>query len=269
MSDADRDLIVVERPGKLPEAWDYSEGVKKFRNLSRDVRVHGAEALEEVRNAHYFLYEDSKRKKGRKWPGKTWGSWCEDVGYSERTCRRWLEAYFPDYYERFQQKRVKDALLTLKEDGSVEGLGAMERRPPRGYVRPAGELVIEKGVDPFAKPKGAPDRWKVVRRLSWLFDKYLTQKQAMFARLHFLHGQTPEQVAAHHAKVAGKDPLTADGVHRALKRIRWLITRRYVFLCVYKMHKRLREDLTQDEYSALEGWVEAERYVFRGSEKEL
>lgn len=78
----------------IPTKWDYDKSVKKFRNLFKAVREHGAGALSELYIAWYNLTEDSKKKKDRKWPDKTFGGYCDDIEITEMTGFRWLHKYF-------------------------------------------------------------------------------------------------------------------------------------------------------------------------------
>lgn len=260
----EKELIIIDKVPPIPKRWDYAESVRRFVNLSRDVRKYGAAALVEVRNAHFHLYHDSHKKTGRRWPTKTFKTYCEAIGYHHTTAVRWLQRYFTDYYDEFQQRRVADATVPL-ENADSRGVTALNRRPPRGYIKPMDDYVLDRGRDPFLRPKRDPELPKIRRRLEFLFNKYLTYRQALFARLHFFNGKTPEEISAYYSKDAGGEPLTADGVYRALKRIRWLIVRRYAYLCGYKLHKRLGTILSDKERRVLAGWIEAEKYVWRGA----
>ncbi|KKL15999.1 hypothetical protein LCGC14_2499970 [marine sediment metagenome] len=222
----------------------------------------------ELRDAHHHLYADGKKKIGRRWPTKTWERYCEEIGYAKSTCNRWLQHYLPDYYERFQQRKVADATIRIAKTGEMEGVTNIERRGSRGYIRPMDDYVLDKGRDPFMRPKKDPDAWKVRRRLKFLFRKYLTYRQNIAATLHFFNGRTPEEIAAYYAKDRKGDPLTADGVYRSLKRIRWLMVRRYAYLFGCRLHKKFPEILSPDEIKVLGGWIEAEKYVWRGAGKE-
>lgn len=268
MTDDSRELIVIDKVPPIPKRWDYKTSVPRFRNLAKDVRNSGAAALVEARNAHFHLFEDSRKKTGRRWPTKTWERYCEDIGYAKFTVNRWLQRYFPDYYEKYQQRKVKDVTFRVAKNGDVGGVAALEKRPPRGYIKPMDDYVLDRGRDPFLRPKRDPERPKILRRLEFLFRKYLTYRQGLFARLHFFNGKTPEEISAYYSKDSGGDPLTADGVYRALKRIRWLIVRRYAYLCSYRLHKKLKKVLTKEESAVLDGWVEAEKYVWRGAGKD-
>lgn len=262
------ELISIEKLAPVPKQWNYKTSITRFINLSREVRTRGAAAILELRNAHHHLYADSRKKTGRRWPTKTWDRYCEDIGYDKSTCYRWLRHYLPEYYERFQQRKVADATIRITEEGEMEGVSTGERRESRGYIRPTDDYVLDKGRDPFMRPKKDPDAWKDRRRLKFLFRKYLTYRQNIFATLHFFNGRTPEEIAAYYAKERGGEPLTADGVYRALKRIRWLMVRRYAYLFSYKLHKKLPSTLTEQELKVLEGWIETEKYVWRGAGKE-
>ena len=88
-----KDLIVVEEAPSLPTEWNYDDSIKKFHNLYKEVREKGAEALTELWIAHQLLTQDSKRKVDRRWPDKTFASYCEDIGIEERTAFRWLHQY--------------------------------------------------------------------------------------------------------------------------------------------------------------------------------
>lgn len=89
-----KDLISVDREIELPSQWDYETSVIRCRNLFREVKEKGAEGLTELYIAHKLLTEDSKRKTGRKWPGRTFQGYCEEVGIDETTGYRWLHIYF-------------------------------------------------------------------------------------------------------------------------------------------------------------------------------
>jgi len=91
------DLVVVEQAVEIPSEWDYEESVGRCRNLFKEVREKGAEALIELRIAHELLTEDSKKKIGRRWSDKTFETYCEDIGVHVNTGHNWLHRYFPDY----------------------------------------------------------------------------------------------------------------------------------------------------------------------------
>lgn len=89
-----KDLIVIEREVEIPASWDYDASVLKCRNLFKEVREKGAEGLTELFVAYTILTEDSKKKVGRNFPDKTFGTYCEEVGIDETTGYRWLHIYF-------------------------------------------------------------------------------------------------------------------------------------------------------------------------------
>ena len=79
---------------EIPKEWDYEISVKKCRNLFKEVREKGAEALTEFFRAYLILTEDSKKKKNRKYPDKTFIGYCEDVRIDIKTGYNWLHKYF-------------------------------------------------------------------------------------------------------------------------------------------------------------------------------
>jgi N6-adenosine-specific RNA methylase IME4 len=89
-----KDLISIDREVQLPSDWNYETSVVKCRNLFREVREKGAEALTELYIAHELLIEDSKKKIGRKWPDKTFETYCEETGINPDTGYEWLHRYF-------------------------------------------------------------------------------------------------------------------------------------------------------------------------------
>ena len=80
-------------PG-IPDDWDYDESVKKCHNLFKAVRENTGEALGEFKRAYDELIADSKKKKERKWPDKTFEGYCEDIEIGRATGFRWLKKYF-------------------------------------------------------------------------------------------------------------------------------------------------------------------------------
>ena len=79
---------------EIPQNWDYDKSVKKCRNLFKAVRKNGAEAITELYIAWRILTEDSKKKKGRKWPDKTFEGYCDDIEIHKDTGYKWLHKYF-------------------------------------------------------------------------------------------------------------------------------------------------------------------------------
>lgn len=78
----------------VPQNWDYDRSVKKTKNLFRAAREDGAGALIELYVAWVKLTEDSKKKKGRKWPDKTFEGYCDEIDINQATAYRWLHKYF-------------------------------------------------------------------------------------------------------------------------------------------------------------------------------
>ena len=89
-----KDLIVIKQSPIIPQDWDYDRSVTKCRNLFKEVRENGAIALTELFVAHIILTEDSKKKIDRKYPGKTFGAYCSEIGVDEKTGYNWLHKYF-------------------------------------------------------------------------------------------------------------------------------------------------------------------------------
>jgi len=79
---------------RIPDDWEYDTSVRHFTNLHRAVRKHGAGALVELYVAWALLTEDSKKKKNRCWPDKTFDGYCDEIGISRKTVNRWLRIYF-------------------------------------------------------------------------------------------------------------------------------------------------------------------------------
>lgn len=87
--------------GKLkaepPKDWDYDKSIKKWGDIKRVLRKGMVKALQELRFAHQLLTEDSKKKKGRKWPSKTFETYCNDLGMDKKTAYKYLHIHFPNY----------------------------------------------------------------------------------------------------------------------------------------------------------------------------
>jgi len=92
-----KELIIVEEKTKIPTNWNYSKSVEIHKNLFKEVREKGSKALIELKIAHQILTKDSKKKKDRKYPDKTFKGYCSDIEIGEKTAYRWLHKYFPDY----------------------------------------------------------------------------------------------------------------------------------------------------------------------------
>ncbi|MFH2049719.1 MAG: site-specific DNA-methyltransferase [bacterium] len=92
------ELAIIKKSEVLiPEIvgpWEYDESVKKFRNLFKAVRENGEEALGEFKRAYDELIADSNKKKGRRWPDKTFGGYCGDIEISHTTANKWLKEFF-------------------------------------------------------------------------------------------------------------------------------------------------------------------------------
>lgn len=91
------EIKLIRLPKKMPQIpkhWDYDKSVNKCRNLFKEVREKGARALMEFYFAYLILTEDSKKKIGRKYPDKTFGRYCNDIGIHEDTGYEWLHKYF-------------------------------------------------------------------------------------------------------------------------------------------------------------------------------
>jgi DNA modification methylase len=84
------DVLIPEIVGP----WNYEESVQKFRNLFKAVREKGGAALGEFKRAYDELIADSKKKKGRKWPDKTFYGYCEDIEITHQTANNWLNKFW-------------------------------------------------------------------------------------------------------------------------------------------------------------------------------
>jgi ASC-1-like (ASCH) protein len=99
-----KDLIAPYKDGPIPEItvpkkWGYEKSVKRFRNLYREVRERGAEALIELATAHKALTERTKkRNRLNPWREKVFTDYCKEVGISPMTAYRWFKRYLPKYY---------------------------------------------------------------------------------------------------------------------------------------------------------------------------
>ena len=89
-----KELIEVKQEIIISEDWNYDKSVVKCRNLFKEVREKGAEALTEFYTGYLVLAEDSKKKLDRKYPGKTFRGYCEDIGIDPHTGYEWLHRYF-------------------------------------------------------------------------------------------------------------------------------------------------------------------------------
>jgi hypothetical protein len=108
-----KELIEVIQPVNIPEEWDYDHSISKFRNLYKEVRTNGEAALVELRVAHGILTEDSKKKEGRKFPDKTFKTYCGEIGIDKKTAYNWLRRYLPSY---LPPRKVKNSTVALLED---------------------------------------------------------------------------------------------------------------------------------------------------------
>jgi site-specific DNA-methyltransferase (adenine-specific) len=91
------DAIILKPEILIPEIvgeWDYDESVHKCRNLFRAVRQDAGEALGEFKRAYDELIADSNKKKGRRWPDRTFGGYCEEIEISHTTANNWLRKYW-------------------------------------------------------------------------------------------------------------------------------------------------------------------------------
>lgn len=123
-----KDLISVKKEITIPAQWDYETSVKKCRNLFKEVREKGGEALIELRVAHELLTEDSKKKIGRKWPDKTFEIYCDEIGITKETAYQWIKRYFPEYYK--QIGIVRNLTIPLLPEGKFDVIYA---DPPWKY----------------------------------------------------------------------------------------------------------------------------------------
>ena len=92
------ELAIIKKSDVLiPEVvgpWDYDKSVKKFHNLFKAVREDAGEALGEFKRAYDELIADSNKKKGRKWPDRTFAGYCEDIEISRPTAYKWLKQFW-------------------------------------------------------------------------------------------------------------------------------------------------------------------------------
>lgn len=80
---------------ELPEAWDYDESVKKVKSLSYKWKNITNEIMHEIWTAHYILSPAVQNgTTGRfETKGKTWASYCIDIGIGRTTAWNWLQSY--------------------------------------------------------------------------------------------------------------------------------------------------------------------------------
>jgi hypothetical protein len=111
------DLIPVQTEPFIPEDWNYDQSVTKCWNLFKMVREKGAEALTELLIAHKVLTEDSKKKVGRKWPGKTFTGYCKDIGITDETAYNWFRKYCPAYSSQLGMCSASGGAVSCKQRG--------------------------------------------------------------------------------------------------------------------------------------------------------
>jgi len=126
-----KDLIEIPQTEiVVPEDWDYEPSVDRFRNLYKEVREKGANALVELATAHEALTEDSKKKEDRKWPDKTFERYCEDIGISKDTAYRWLHKYISGYLPESSGKRNRPKSDDSSQIGlQSQGKSEQEQKP--------------------------------------------------------------------------------------------------------------------------------------------
>jgi len=90
-------LAIDIKPPELPKSWDYDNSVKKiiaigykWRNLTEDIFEElyiAREKMSRVGNPNFH----PKKAIGTNIPiGKTWDSYCDEIGCCRRTVNRWL-----------------------------------------------------------------------------------------------------------------------------------------------------------------------------------
>jgi hypothetical protein len=128
--------------------WNYDVSVTRFKNVYREVRQKGREVLKELKMSHEILTEDSKRKKDRKYPGKSFETYCRDIGISKVTGYQWLRKYFPGYLPERKNREEKTGKRSKMNDSNKEIIkrllddlepdGFILSTPPTRY-----ELIVE------------------------------------------------------------------------------------------------------------------------------
>ena len=104
-----KDLINFKEPTEIviPENWDYDKSVQHHKNLFKAVREGGEEAVLGLGIVHKILTEDyNKNRVNRKYPDKTFGTYCDDIEIGRKTGYRWIEKYLPVYYLSVKQNTI-------------------------------------------------------------------------------------------------------------------------------------------------------------------
>jgi hypothetical protein len=76
---------VIYKP-TLPKEWDPMASVAKIKKLTAVVKPKVIDIIGEFWIAHELIVT-------KKRPGWTWGRFCEEAGYSDKTPIRWFERY--------------------------------------------------------------------------------------------------------------------------------------------------------------------------------
>jgi hypothetical protein len=90
-------ITIGKLKAEAPKDWNYDRSVKKWGDIRRALKKGMVEALHEVKFAHQLLTEDSKKKKGRRWPDRTFETYCNDIGIDKKTAYKYLHIHFPQY----------------------------------------------------------------------------------------------------------------------------------------------------------------------------
>ena len=84
-------LVLLKKP-KVPEAWDYTESVKKTKAV-----IYNWKGLTKELATELWVAREKLSKVGRNWNNssdKTWAQYCEDIGSSKQVVNRWIKQWF-------------------------------------------------------------------------------------------------------------------------------------------------------------------------------
>ncbi len=105
------ELIPTIQNRDIPEDWDYSESVKKERQIVWKWKNITIEMLHELWIAHELLDARGQNKGKEKVTNVTFSSYCDEISISRMTAYRWLCSYDP-YLKISEEKEIPEHLET-------------------------------------------------------------------------------------------------------------------------------------------------------------
>lgn len=86
-----KDLVVIEQLPKVPADWNYEESAARVKQVIYKWKNLTLELATELYIAREVL---TSQRIGRGFQGKTWNSYCEEIGIDKSTADRWLQRWF-------------------------------------------------------------------------------------------------------------------------------------------------------------------------------